>query len=193
MKKVFMLILIIFCAVFVGCENDAELFSREYIQSMQGRFCNEYAVTSIFEEGWNADIMTVYKSVDHNDYVKLFDTKESSFFGNIIATKDNIYFIYMKSQLGLSINAYKLEDGTSFSSTTGDNDIFEIESTYGIKDNYIYLKYKKYIWTSDNGIIANKYRKEVDGYFYGRISLDLSVFEEIKENDIPTSFDYSSC
>ena len=193
MKKSVLISLLIFSFIFTGCKDRDEVFSREYIQNNKGRFCDKYAITNIIEEGWNSDVITVYKSKDYNDYVKLFDTKEFSFLGSIIATYENIYFIHTKSQSGLMINAYKLKDGAAFNSEIGENDIYQIYSSYGIKDNHIYIKYKKYVWVNEENSIIDKYRKELEEYSYGKISIDLNNVEEITEEDIPTSFDYNPC
>lgn len=180
-------LLSLLCFSILGCNSKEERIIEDeaYIRNNNGRFCDEYAITSILpNENANADIITLYEKLGNNQYVELFETKEFNFSGYLLTTDENIYFVYDMN--GLKISAYPLKNNKdnvqSFNTYDMANfGVYYIKKVYGIKDNYIYFSYVKWDnrWTN---IIS-----------YGKISLDLKEFVELNsENDIPTIY-YKGC
>lgn len=182
--------LLIILLVITGCNNysNEEIVNYDYIKENKGRVCNDYAVALI-----NSDVETetgghlaVYKGKGFNDYQKLFDTGEWNFFGNIITTDKNIYFIYTGESNGVKLSSYSLNGNHEKKELEGKitNNIYNIEKGYGIKDNYIYFSYRTW---------ENRLSNEFSKTSYAKLSSDLKELIEIKKADIPKVFDYKSC
>lgn len=173
-----------------GCgEEKAVIVDETFVSDNLGRICGNYAVTTENRMDENGGLFIVYEKTADEKYKKLFETKEygGHFLGKIIATAEDIYFVYQKSTHGFLINGYPIENSVesvqSFNNTIKEHDIYQIVDTFGIQDNYIYISY----------LMKSGNYREAELY-YARITLDLKNYEKLNSKaDVPVEFDYLGC
>lgn len=181
MKKILTFITIIGCLILItGCGNNKkELITRKHIEENDGRFCNEYAF--LLKDYGELISYDVYKEKSYNEYEKLFGTSEGYLIGSIITTNNSIYFIETSVNTnGRFIRRIPLDGNLDNIESYSTEDMNIITEVYGIKDNYMYLKYK-------SGIGANS--KDV----YTKLNIKNGTFDVIQKDDIPSTFDYNVC
>lgn len=173
MKKIITLFII--TIILFGCDKKTENNYTDLSFDEKSRFCGDYVLrfeNPQYETGGN---YVIYKILGENLYDKILETDETTLTGEILLANNSVFFIHENSSAPGNIVEYNINDKSV--NTYRAEDMDYIEKSFGVKDNYLYIKYRN----KQNNIVLSK------------LNLNDSKFEQIEEKNIPANFDSKIC
>lgn len=171
MKRKILLLLIVVVIV-CGCGRSLSNSNGDKSSGI----CNQYEV--MLEKNNQKEYYVIYQKLDDGELKEVRSTEQVETNGDFLFTDTDVYFSASTGVDGPKLSRYSL-DGKEYQTydTLGMTYVVHL---YGIKGIYLYLLYD----TPTDSIPSTVYSK---------VNVNTGEFEQIYEEDLPSSYDYVPC